>query len=133
DVGYQSQDLDRPLRFITIPSALAFVPPPPKAGSNYSAPWMYWRPTDTFAMVQGEYDITDNVTAYGAIGWHNSKIDYLYASPTVTNTNGEWQGLLGDGKDTYETWSGVGGIRATFDTGPINHKLNVSYSSIDRD
>lgn len=133
DVGYQSQDLSSPLRFINIPAALGSVPPPPKAGSNYSAPWMYWRPTDTFAMVQGEVDITKYVTAYAAIGWHKSEIDYLYASPTITNVNGNWQGLLGDGKDTYETWSGVAGIRTTFDTGPVNHKLNVSYSSVGRD
>ncbi len=133
DIGYQSQDLSSPLRFINFPAGLGSVPPPPKAGSNYSAPWMYWRPADTFAMVQGEVDITKYVTAYAAIGWHKSEIDYLYASPTVTNVNGNWQGLLGDGKDTYETWSGVAGIRTTFDTGPVNHKLNVSYSSIGRD
>lgn len=133
DIGYQSQDLDSPLRFISIPAALGVVPPPPKAGSNYSAPWMYWRPTDTFAMIQGEYDITDNITAYGAIGWHDSKIDYLYASPTVISPTGDWRGLLGDGKDTFETWSGIAGVRTTFDTGPVNHLLNVSYSSIERD
>lgn len=133
DIGYQSQNLDSPLRFMTIPSALGSVPPPPEAGSNFSAPWFYWRPTDRFAMVQGEVDVTDNITAYGAIGWKDSEIDYLYASPTVVNGDGDWQGLLGDGADSHETWSGVAGVRATFDTGPVNHKLNVSYSSINRD
>jgi len=133
DIGYQSQDLNRPLRFINIPSALGAVPPAPRAGSNYSAPWMFWRPTDTFAMVQGEVDLTKYITAYAAIGTHRSEIDYLYASPTLTNLNGNWQGLLGNGSDTYDTWSGVAGIRTTFYTGPVNHKLNVSYSSVGRD
>ena len=36
-------------------------------------------------MVQGEVDITDNITAYGALGWHHSEIDFRYLSPIVIN------------------------------------------------
>ncbi|MPZ39509.1 MAG: TonB-dependent siderophore receptor [Rhizobiales bacterium] len=134
DIGYQSDDLSSPLRFVTIAPG-TFVPPPPKAGSNYGGvPWSYWRPTDKFAMVQGEVDITDNITAYAAYGWHNSHIDFKYPSPIVTNAGGvgNWVSRPIKGPSTFETWAGQVGVRAVADTGPVNHALNVNYSKIDR-
>ena len=94
DLGYQADNLSVPQRFILIPSALPFVPPPPAAGSTYGQPsWSFWKPKDKFAMVQGEVDITDNITAYGALGWHHSGIDFRYVSPTVIAVNGNWRAL----------------------------------------
>ena len=81
DLGYQADNLSVPLRFLNI--AASFVPPPPPAGSNYGMPpWSFWKAKDKFAMVQGEVDITDFITAYGAFGWHHSAVDFAFISPT---------------------------------------------------
>lgn len=135
DVGYQNENLDSPLRFITFNQMLGLntVPPPPSAGSNYGVPWSYWKPTEKFAMVQGEFDVTDKITAYAAYGWHDSDIDILYPSPTVINADGDWLARPLKGSQHIETWSGVAGVRTEVDTGPINHLFNVSYSSVSRD
>ena len=56
--------------------------------------WSTWKPKDKFAMIQGEVDLTDPITAYGKLGWHHSAIDFLYTSPIVTNirrSSGNWQ------------------------------------------
>jgi iron complex outermembrane recepter protein len=146
DLGYQSDDISSVQRFITIgPAAMAIppvgpflpaltqVPPPPEAGSNYGVPWSYWKPTDKFAMVRGEFDVTDKVTAYAALGWNQSDIDLMYPSPTVINAKGDWVANPLKGSDTTETRAGLVGVRAELNTGPVEHLLNVSYSSIDRE
>jgi iron complex outermembrane receptor protein len=133
DMGYQSDDLSVPQRFITIQPTLAFVPPPPPAGSTYGMPsWSYFRPKSKFAMVQGEVDITDKITAYGALGWHHTGIDFFYVSPTVNNVNGNWHARPFQGRSTWETRAGQAGVRADVDTGPVNHLLNVNLSEVSR-
>lgn len=144
DAGYQDDRLQVPRRFLTInnandasgrPGIPTYVPPVPDAGSMYGVPWSYWRPTDKFAMAQGEVDLTERLTIYGAIGWHDSNIDFRYASPTVTNIGkvGNWQAAPFMGADTFQTISGVAGARAIVDTGPITHTLNFNYSETNRE
>lgn len=149
DVGYQANDLDGVQRFITIaPSSLGSVPPippflplldgkvppAPDASSNYGGmPWGYWNTDSTFAMVRGEYKLTDHVTAYGAYGWSDNNLDYLFASPGILNANGDFVTFPLEGSSLTQNWAGNAGIRADFDTGPINHLFNVDYSKTVRD
>lgn len=142
DLGYQAQDLSPPLRFMTLLSSPPFpaafgtipVPPAPPAGTNYMPSWATWKPKDTFAMTQGEIDLTDHVTAYGKFGYHRSYIDYLYTSPLVTNIGGlgNWQANPFKGTDIFDNYAGEAGIRASVDIGPVNHFLTVNYSAVDR-
>src|SRR5262245_7519201 len=139
DLGYQTQNLSPPLRFISLATNPPFpisilTPPAPPAGTNYMPSWATWKPKDTFAMTQGEVDLTDSVTAYGKFGYHRSSIDYLYTSPIVTNIGGlgNWQANPFKGRDVYDNYAGEAGIRASVDTGPINHLLTVNYSAFDR-
>ncbi|WP_414463790.1 TonB-dependent receptor [Hyphomicrobium sp. DY-1] len=150
DVGYQANDLTGVQRFITVvPSSLPTlvrpvppflplmngkVPPAPDASSNYGGmPWEYWNTSSTFAMVRGEYKLTDHVTAYGAYGWSDNNLDYLFASPGLLNANGDFVTFPLKGGSLTQNWAGNTGIRADFDTGPINHLFNVDYSKTVRD
>ena len=134
DVGYQADNLNPPMRFFSVPAATTIIPPPPKPGHNFQVPWAYYAPTDFFSTVRGEVDINDSVTAYAAFGYHDSNINYAYPSPIITNSP-QLGGLASRpfaGKETFETLAGEAGIRATLDTGPVNHALNVNYSINDR-
>lgn len=149
DVGYQANDLDGVQRFITIaPSSLKSVPPippflpgldgkvppAPDASSNYGGmPWGYWNTNSTFAMVRGEYKLNDHVTAYGAYGWSDNNLDYLFASPGLLNANGDFVTFPLEGGSLTQNWAGNAGVRANFDTGPINHLFNADYSKTVRD
>lgn len=138
DIGYQADNLNPPLRFFTPSSTI--IPSPPKAGTNFQVPWAYYAPTDFFTTARGEVDVTDWMTAYAAFGYHDSNINYTYPSPIITNLTAppsvsQLGGLASQpirGKETYETLAGEAGIRATVDTGPINHAVNVNYSINDR-
>ncbi len=146
DVGYQADNLNPPLRFFSVPATTTRIPPPPTSGLNFQVPWAYYAPTDFFSTVRGEVDVNDSVTAYAAFGYHDSNINYAYPSPIITNSApgatssppGAFQlgGLASRpfaGKETFETLAGEAGIRATADTGPVNHALNVNYSINSRD
>ena len=143
DIGYQADNLNPPLRFFTVGSSI--IPPPPKPGSNFQVPWAYYAPTDFFSTVRGEVDVTDQVTAYAAFGYHDSNINYAYPSPILSNAvpgalaspPGAFQlgGLRSTpftGKETFETLAGEAGVRATVDTGPVNHAVNLNYAINDR-
>ncbi|WP_245438959.1 TonB-dependent siderophore receptor [Bradyrhizobium sp. SK17] len=143
DIGYQADNLNPPLRFFTVGSSI--IPPPPKPGSNFQVPWTYYAPTDFFSTVRGEVDVTDQVTAYAAFGYHDSNINYAYPSPILSNAvpgalaspPGAFQlgGLRSTpftGKETFETLAGEAGVRATVDTGPVNHAVNLNYAINDR-
>lgn len=149
DVGYQGNDLSGVQRYITIapaylgavPAIAPFVPlmngtvpSPPEAGSNYGGmDWSYWNTSQKFAMVRGEFDVTKNVTAYASYGWTESDLDYFFASPAVVNANGDWVSYPLKGSSLTENRVGQAGVRADVDTGPINHLLNVNYSSVNQD
>ncbi|MEH2591680.1 TonB-dependent receptor [Bradyrhizobium sp. AZCC 1721] len=132
DVGYQADNLTPPLRFFGIGPGLTSIPAPPKAGTNFQVPWAYYKPKDFFTTVKGEVDVTDWMTAYASFGYHDSKIDYTYPSPSIINANGSLVGRPGLGHETFETFAGETGVRASIDTGPINHALNMNYSINDR-
>jgi iron complex outermembrane receptor protein len=147
DVGYQADNLNPPLRFFTLSTnpPTTIIPPPPKAGTNFQVPWAYYAPTDFFSTVRGEVDVTDWVTAYAAFGYHDSNINYAYPSPNISNAapgaissppgtfqlGGLWSRPF-TGAERFETLAGEVGVRATVDTGPVNHAVNVNYSINDR-
>lgn len=143
DLGYQNNSFDGVQRYITIGKAsptysallpaLAAVPPAPEAGKLYGVPWGYYDPTDKFATVQAELDITKNITAYASYGWSENDIDYLFTSPLVINSQGDWVSNPVEGSLDMTTRAGLVGVRTEVDTGPLNHLFNVNYSTIDRD
>lgn len=137
DAGTQSQNLTPPLRFLTFTSQPGFgttipVIPPPDPSHNYMPSWATWKPRDKFVMARGEVDLTQNVTVYGAYGYHRSDIDFIYPSPRITSATGAWTATAFSGGDTYDAFAGEAGIRANFDTGPFNHHVTVNYSNVRR-
>ena len=138
DVGYQSDDLRVPQRFIGISPFRAHCRSAAPAGRVRPTAYRHGRTgsrRDKFAMVQGEVDIAEKITAYGALGWHRTDINFSYPSPTLNNFGGlgTWQARPFAGlQHGWETRAGQAGVRADVDTGPVNHLLNVNYSVVDR-
>src|SRR5690606_37751117 len=59
---------------------VAFIPQAPDAGTSLHPSWSKQRSRLTGAMVQGEADLTDNVTAYAALG--KQKLDLTLIGPS---------------------------------------------------
>ncbi len=132
DLGYQSQYISGITPYIGIAAGVE-LPYAPNARSNPTAqPWGYQARKDSFGVVRLEMDITDNVTLYASGGGHDYRLGGLYsAATTITNFNGAATALAPLNISQYTTTlTAQGGVRATFNTGPANHELGLTASTL---
>jgi iron complex outermembrane receptor protein len=125
DIGWQDHRLDRSQPNINVAPGLA-IPAAPNASTSLAAGYTYSNERDVFGTVRGEYDLTDQVMAWAAIGGRSTEESSFLASPYVTNADGDTRvtGSTFGRKDIIKT--GEVGIRAKFNTGSVGHTLNAS-------
>lgn len=128
DVGYQKQTAHGGRQGVDI-SAIDFIPEVPSATHNTGQKWAYSDIESKFAMLRGEYDIAQNWTLYGGIGGQYSQEYGAYGSPKVSAANGAAEIYRMDVSSIYDGASGMFGIRGKFDTGFVNHNVNLGYSA----
>lgn len=131
DLLYQSNKTDGITRF-TIFNPNIPVLAPPDASKSYTPNWWKFDVTDKVGMINAEYDLTSNITAYGAIGGVDSTYPQVNGFPTVFDTAGNFNGSVRSGNYYTKAISGNAGLRANFDTGAINHLVNVNYAQTER-
>ncbi|MFC7397824.1 TonB-dependent siderophore receptor [Chelatococcus sp. GCM10030263] len=105
-----------------------FIPAPPKPNKQIFQPWTYYNSQTWYGVLRGEVDITDNVTAYAAIGGRRYKDQYLLPYGSGLLPNGDFTENFLAANEYWNSYSTETGIRARFDTGPIQHKLSVAAS-----
>jgi iron complex outermembrane receptor protein len=129
DIGWQDQRIDRPRPSVT-PSG--DIPIAPDADSNFAQPWTFAEERDTFGVVRAEYDLSDSVMAWAAVGVRDSDEHNVLANP-----NADAAGNLDTGRfDNYRedrVTTGDVGIRAEFRTGSVGHRLSASASAFKLD
>lgn len=132
DIGYQYQDYAAPSRYATLAAGVP-VPEAPDASSNFHAPWTRVEQKEAFGVLRGEFDVTSDITAFGAIGARQFRSDNLLADPAISNARGDFS--------AYSYWfpydmnalSSELGVRGKFDTGPVGHKLSLVWTNLDRE
>lgn len=125
DLGYQDHRIDEPRPQVT---PLGDVPDPPDASANYAQPWTYSDEEQLFGAARGEFDLSDSVTAWLAAGARRGDEANELANPTAA-ADGTLRAyrFVNTREDTV--YSGDGGVRASFDTGPVGHRVVVSGSA----
>jgi iron complex outermembrane receptor protein len=76
DFGYENNDVTAMTRMIDIRN-LPAVPAAPDGRANYMPNWGFWKSESRYALVQGEVDITENLTAYAQAGISTGNTRYL--------------------------------------------------------
>lgn len=107
-----------------------FVPQAPDAGTSLNPVWSRQPSKLTLGMLRGEVDVTDTVTAYGAIGRQALDFSLIGPSqPTLHDASGTfgWN-FLEYTKFAYDVLSVQGGLRAKAKTGPVDHAISVNLS-----
>jgi len=134
---YHSEDrVDGVTRGIGLATGVA-VPRAPKPETLLNPSWSYVQNKDEAAIARGEVDVTDDLTAYAAIGTSRSQYAYNGAiSAQVLNAAGDFRTTMGQLGFTVRKVSGEVGLRGKFQTGDVKHQwaLNATrYSDNQRE
>ncbi|MBS0967590.1 TonB-dependent siderophore receptor [Nissabacter archeti] len=105
------------------------IPDAPSATTNYGQQWAYTDLETEFGMLKGEYDVAENWTVYGALGASHNHEYGKYSSPTLANDAGDTTMSRMTVPYFSDNVSGNTGIRGTFDTGVVSHRINIGYSN----
>ena len=127
DIGYQDHVMDASQPNITIDSGLA-IPDAPDASESIGQPWTISESEDVFGTLRGEYDLTDNVTAWLAYGLRRGEEEATFANPTVTNAQGDFTANRFDNTREDSVNTGEMGVRTNFQTGSVGHKVTLAGS-----
>ncbi len=115
----------------TIAPAVTRLPSPPKGDTNLAAPWAFNINKTTAAMLRGEWDITDKITAYAAYGHRDASYDALIAQTTLLNDAGGLSTALVRQYLFAKLYSAEAGIRGTTRTGPVEHAWSLVATTYD--
>lgn len=131
-VGHQKHKNEGGRLSVTLDPSLTAIPEPPDAGMNYTPSWSRSDVDVTFGLLRGGYDLSDNWTAYGAIGANKTEEYGQYSQLNLLNADGgAGAGRLGVPYEA-QTFTGQAGLRGQFLTGPVSHQTNLAYSGLYR-
>ena len=126
DLGYQDNRIDAPRPSVTPNGA---IPRPPSADSNFAQPWTYTDERQLFGVARGEFDATDDLSLWVAVGGRNGRERNVLANPNA-NPDGSLTAYRFDNAREDTILSADAGIRWEVETGPVGHRLVASVSSV---
>ncbi|GLO59278.1 TonB-dependent receptor [Pseudomonas putida] len=125
DIGHTERDTDAPQERVLI-GANAKVPSANDVHHNYAQAWSKARTDDTFGAVNAEYDISDSLMAYGAVGARKSNHDFLRHNVSIINDAGDFTVQPRDFTRDESVRTATAGVRNWFHTGPVSHEVNLA-------
>jgi iron complex outermembrane receptor protein len=131
DAFTQREDLDEVRPQIAFAAANTSIPAPPSARTNFY-PGSNLEIRDSTATTRLEYDITDQLTAYGGIGYRDGKADQLYANGQA-DTAGNFRATSSFYDSYSKTTTGDVGLRARFATAGVRHTVSLGYSRLEQE
>lgn len=138
DVISQNDDTKNFRPQIGIQTTVPFIPAPPDARSTWY-PGVKLKQRDNTIASGIEYDLTDSLTAYAALGYRDGKNEQTFPDSRVTgfpsgvDALGNFR-LINAYYDSYsKTVSGNAGLRSRFETGFIGHSVNVAFTGFQQE
>lgn len=126
DLGWQDHHIDAPRPTVTPAGA---IPKAPDASENFAQPWTYTDERQLFGAARGEFDLTDTVSAWAAVGGRKGKEDNVLANPTA-QPDGALSAYRFDNVRKDTVVSADAGLRAKFETGSVGHAIVASAASV---
>ena len=125
DIGFQDLKRDATQPSITMGAGIPVLPAP-SASKSVAQPWTYANDKNFFGVLRGEYDLSENWTAWAAIGGRDGEEDNSFANPTVTGLDGSTTTTRFDNTREDAVITGEIGIRGKFETGSLKHQVSLS-------
>ncbi|MCJ2086029.1 TonB-dependent receptor [Methylobacterium sp. E-005] len=124
DAGYQHLAVDAQSNGFTVNPGFR-IPRAPRLSLNVQQPWERAEINQGFGVLRAEYDLTPDMTLFGAVGGSRADRDFFGSNGTITSGAGAVQLQTGRVAGKYTQWSGEAGLRTHFQTGPVDHGLAV--------
>ncbi|WP_263144858.1 TonB-dependent receptor [Pseudomonas sp. RIT-PI-AD] len=125
DLGHTERDTDAPQERVQIQTA-APVPHADDVRDNYAQPWSKARTEDTFGALRGEFDVSESVMLYGAVGARKSNHDFLRHGVSVSDAAGNFSVQPRDFTRDESVRTANAGVRGWLHTGPVSHEINLA-------
>lgn len=131
DAYTQQEHVDNIRPQVGFTSAVTTVPQPPSGHANFF-PGTRLRLDDSVVATRLEYDVSDTVTVYGAVGHRHGQADQIFPSGPV-EANGDF--MLRNGYyDSYSrTTTGDAGLQARFDAWGIGHTVTLGATYLEQE
>ncbi|MCX2890559.1 MULTISPECIES: TonB-dependent siderophore receptor [unclassified Pseudomonas] len=130
DIGYQKQRINHLRNSVRLGSTVTKAPTAPDASHNYGQSWSYSESEDTFGMVRGEWDLSDNWTAYLAGGARHTREQGTYGTPVLVGNSGAATMTASDIVHGEDNTSFSTGLNGRLQTGPISHQIAVGANTM---
>ncbi|WP_442113706.1 TonB-dependent siderophore receptor [Pseudomonas sp. NUPR-001] len=125
DIGHSERDTDAPQERVIV-GAKAKVPDADDVRRNYAQAWSKARTNDTFGTLNAEYDLSDSLLAYAAVGARSSNHDFLRHNVPVSNDAGDFIVQPRDFTRDENVKTATAGLRNWFHTGAVSHEVNLA-------
>lgn len=112
-------------------NSLTAVPDAPSGKTNLY-PGNTLQSDDKAVATRLEFDINDNLTAYGAVGYHEAQSAQSFPSAEITSLQGDTTVYNGYYDQKVTSTSADVGLRARFNTGGIKHTLIVGANMLNQ-
>lgn len=132
DIAHQSQELTPNTGLFSarrIGGTLTSFPRAPSSTLSLLPSGSKFETKSTMGMIRGEVDILENVTAYAAVGKQQAESGINGSGyAMLTDGAGQYSVLRQITRDSWDTLTMQGGIRANANTGPVDHALSLNLS-----
>jgi iron complex outermembrane receptor protein len=127
DIGHQYHFIDAPRPSVYLSSGID-IPSAPDAEDNFAQPWTFSKEKQTFGTVRGEYDFSDSVTGWLAVGARHGEEQNRLANPTYTGGDATTAYRF-DNRRKEDISTGEVGLRGFALTGPVSHQWVISAAT----
>jgi iron complex outermembrane receptor protein len=133
DLIAQKDDTDNFRPQISLESGLTSIPSPPDARLNFYPGTTLVQKDNTIA-TRLDYDLTDSLTAYGAIGYRDGSNDQVFPTSTVAvNRLGNFS-VRNNFYDSYtKTYSGTAGLRWRFNVAGVRNTVTAAFTQMEQE
>ncbi|WP_238180257.1 TonB-dependent receptor [Methylobacterium haplocladii] len=125
DLGYQQLDFDSPLRNRSVAAGVR-IPRAPDLTLNQHQPWEYRTSDNKSVATRIEYDLTPDLTIYGAYGRSQFFQQYFGGVLTIFNTRGDYRDPIQFIPFEINNETAEAGLRGTAETGFIKHSFGLA-------
>ncbi|MGC4097123.1 MAG: TonB-dependent receptor [Nitrospira sp.] len=134
DFGYQQQEWRGMRRPFLVGSGVTVLPEPPNTRTNANQPWEFNDTRALYGTLRGEVDVTKHITAFAGFGMIQNRRKTADTTRRIIDTQGTLPATDSSSDAIQENiLTFDAGLRGSFDTGPIHHRVVAAYTQYARE